>query len=45
MQGQAEWGFEQPGLVGGVPVCSRDLELDVLKSPFQPKPFCDLTVI
>jgi len=23
IQGQAGWGFEQPGLVGGVPVYSR----------------------
>jgi len=41
MQGQAEWGFEQPGLVGGVPVYSRDLELDGLKGPFQHKSFYD----
>ena len=23
IQGQAAWGFEQPGLEGGVPACSR----------------------
>ena len=41
-QGQAGWGIEQPGLVGGVPAYSRgELELDELKSPFQPKPFYD----
>jgi len=38
-QGQAEWSFEQPGLVGGVPAYSRGLELCDLKGPFQPKPF------
>ena len=29
-QGQAGWGFEQPGLVEGVPAHGRDLELDDL---------------
>ena len=38
---QAGWGCEQPGLVGGVPACSRGLELDDLRSPFQPEPFYD----
>jgi len=47
IQGQAGLGFEQPGLVGGVSACSRGMELDDLKGPFQPKPFyeevwCDL---
>ena len=41
MQGQAGWGFEQPGLVGGVPAYSRGLELDDLKGPFQLKPSYD----
>ena len=41
IQGQAGWGFEQPGLVGGVPAYSRGLELDDLKGPFQPKLFYD----
>ena len=41
VQGQAGWGFEQPGLEGGVPAYSSGLELDDLKSPFRPKPFCD----
>uniref|UniRef100_A0A672UR20 Reverse transcriptase domain-containing protein n=1 Tax=Strigops habroptila TaxID=2489341 RepID=A0A672UR20_STRHB len=27
VQGQAGWGFEQPGLVEGVPACGRGLEL------------------
>ena len=27
VQGQAGWGFEQPGLVGGVPAHARGLEL------------------
>jgi len=41
-QGQAEWGFEQPGLEGGVPAYSRGLKRDdVLKGPFQSKPFYD----
>ena len=35
------WGFEQPGLVGGVPAYSKGLELVVLRVPFQPKPFYD----
>ena len=39
IQGQAGWGFEQPGLVGGVPAYSRGLELDDLEGPLQPKPF------
>ena len=39
IQGQAGWGSEQPGLVGGVPAYSRGLELDDLKGLFQPKPF------
>ncbi|PKU39640.1 hypothetical protein llap_10061 [Limosa lapponica baueri] len=28
VQGQAGWGFEQPGLVGGVPAHGRGLEFD-----------------
>ena len=39
IQGQAGWGFEQPGLEGGVPACSRGLELDGHKGLFLPKPF------
>jgi len=41
IQGQAGWGFEQPGLVGGVPAYGRGLELGDFKGPFQTKPFCD----
>ena len=41
IQGQAGWGFEQPGLEGGVPAYSRGLELSDLKGPFQPKTFYD----
>jgi len=41
IQGQAGWGFEQPGREGGVPACGRELELDDLKSPSQPKPSHD----
>jgi len=43
IQGQAGWGSEQPGLVGGVPAYSRGLELGDLKRPFQPKLFSDST--
>jgi len=39
IQGQDGWGFEQPGLVGGTPAYSRELELGDLKGPFQPKTF------
>ena len=44
IQGQAGWGFEQPGLVGDVPAYSRRFELDDLKGHFQPKPFYDSMV-
>ena len=30
VQGQAGWGFGQPGLVGGVPAHGRGLEVDDL---------------
>ena len=40
-QGQAGWCFEQSGLEGGVPAYRKGLELDVLKCPFQPRPFSD----
>ena len=43
-QGQAGLGFDQPGLLRGVPAYSRGLELDDLKGPFQPKPFYDSVV-
>ena len=37
-----DWmGFEQPGLEGGVPAYSRELEPDDLKGSFQHKPFYD----
>ena len=40
-QGQAGWGFEQPG-PGEVSLSiAGGLELGDLKGPFQPKPFCD----
>ena len=45
IQGQAGWGFEQPGLVGGIPAYSRGLERDGLKGPFQPKPFYDFFLL
>ena len=41
IQGQAGWGFGQPGLEGGVPAYSRELELNDLKGLFQLKPFYD----
>jgi len=41
IQGQAGWGCEQPGLVGGDPANSSGLELGGLKGPFQLKPFYD----
>ena len=44
-QGQAGWGCEQPGLEGGVPAYSGELELDDLKGPFQPKPFYDSMIL
>jgi len=34
---QAAWGSEQPGLKGGVPAHSREVQIDDLKGPFQPK--------
>ena len=44
LQGQPGWGFEQPGLEGGVPAYSRGLELRDLKGIFQPKPFYDFMI-
>jgi len=41
-QGWAGWGFEYSDVVGGVPLYSKGMELDGLKAPFQPKPFCDI---
>jgi len=38
LEGQAGWGCEQPVLEGGVPACSRGLELHDLKGLFHPKP-------
>jgi len=45
IQGQAGWGFEQPGLEGGVPVYSGGLELDDLRVPFQLKPLHDSIIL
>jgi len=42
VQSQVGWGPGQPDLVGGSPAHSRDLELDNLQGPFQPKLFYDL---
>ena len=40
VQGQAGWGFEQPGLVGGVSLpIAGGVELDNLKGPF---PYCSM---
>ena len=48
IQGQAGWGCEQRGLEGGgeisLPIAGG-LELDDLKGPFQPKPFCDSMIL
>ena len=41
IHGQVGWGCEQPGLEGGVPAYSRQLGLDDVRGPFQPKPFYD----
>lgn len=41
IQGQAAWGPEQTGMVGGNPACGRGYELDELQGPLQPKPFYD----
>jgi len=45
IQGEVGWGFEQPGLVGGVLTHSKGLELDNLQDPFQLKLFCDSSKI
>ena len=45
IQSQARWGFEQPGLLEGVPAYSSELELDDFKGPFQPKPFYDSMIV
>ena len=39
IQGQAGQGFEQLGLEGGVPACSRGLEPDDHEGPIHPKTF------
>ena len=39
VQGQAGRGFEQSGLVEGVPASGRGG--GILEGPLQPKPFCD----
>ena len=36
IQGQAGWGFEQPGLEGAVPAYSRGLDHMILKAPSNP---------
>jgi len=41
-QGQAGWGFEQPGLVGVSLPVAGEFELDDLKGPFQPRLLYDL---
>ena len=49
VQGQVSWGPVQPGLVpdleAGGPVCGRGLGPDDSWGPFQPKPFCDSTIL
>lgn len=39
------WGFGQPGLMKGVPDSGRGLEVGVLQSPFQFKPFNDSMIL
>ena len=41
IQGQAGWGFEQPGPEEDVPAYSKGLKLGDPKGAFQPKPFFD----
>ena len=41
IQGQASWSFEQPGLEGGVPAYSWELEQEDRKGPFQPQTLYD----
>ena len=43
VQGHTGQGFEQPGLVGGVP--TQRLELDDLRAPFQHKSFYDSIIL
>lgn len=45
VQGQVGWGFEQPGIVEGVPAHSGGLELDDLKGPFQPQTFNNSVIL
>lgn len=40
VQGQGGWSFEQPNLMEGDPAHGKGVKLD-----FQPKPFCDDSVI
>lgn len=35
---------EQPAPVGGIPAHGREVELDGLQGPFQPKPFLDSVI-
>lgn len=42
LETQAGWGFEQTGLVGGIPTRTGALELDDLKGLLQPKPFYEM---
>ena len=44
IESQAGWGFKQPGIEGGIPAYSRELELGDLKGPFQPKAFYDSVI-
>jgi len=45
VQGQAGWGFEQPGLVEGVPAHGKEIGIDYMPGPFQPKPFYDSVIV
>lgn len=45
IQGQTGWGFQQPGLMETVPAHGRELELDDLPSPSQPKLFFQSVIL
>ena len=45
IQGQAGWGFEQPGLVRDLVLTAGGLELDDLKGLFEPKSVHDSMIL
>ena len=42
--GELGQGFEQVGLVEGVPACGKGHDLNDRQGPFQRKLFCDFTI-